>query len=65
MYAFFIYESGEPPTFGADLGVLVAEVGAGRLHPQLGLESSWRNPEAAVEALRERSIEGKAVLLVD
>jgi NADPH:quinone reductase-like Zn-dependent oxidoreductase len=65
LYAFFIYESGEPPTFGADLALLAAEIAAGRLHPQVGLESSWRDPLAALEAVRQRSLEGKAVLRVD
>jgi NADPH:quinone reductase-like Zn-dependent oxidoreductase len=65
LYAFFIYESGEPPTFGFDLGVLVREVAAGHLHPQVGLEASWRDPLAALEAVRQRSLEGKAVLRVD
>jgi NADPH:quinone reductase len=65
LYAFFVYASGEPPTFGSDLALMAAEVAAGRLKPQVGLEASWREPLAALEALRERSLEGKAVLLVD
>src|SRR5712692_3185333 len=65
LYAFFIYESGEPPTFGADLSVLATEIAAGRLHPQIGHEASWRDPLAALEAGRQRSLEGKAVLRVD
>jgi NADPH:quinone reductase-like Zn-dependent oxidoreductase len=65
LYAFFIYESGEPPTFGADLNLLSAEIAAGRLDPQVGLEASWRDPLAALEAVRQRSLEGKAVLRVD
>jgi NADPH2:quinone reductase len=65
LYAFFIYASGEPPTFGADLALMAAEVATGRLQPQVGLEASWRDPMSALEALRERSLEGKAVLLVD
>jgi NADPH:quinone reductase len=65
LYAFFVYESGEPPTFGADLALLASEIGAGRLQPQLGLEASWRDPLGALNALRERRIEGKAVLRVD
>ena len=65
LYAFFVYESGEPPTFGADLGLLAGEIAAGRLHPKVGLEASWRDPLAAVEAVRQRSVEGKAVLRVD
>jgi NADPH:quinone reductase-like Zn-dependent oxidoreductase len=65
LYAFFVYESGEPPTFGADLALLAGEVGAGRLTPQVGLEASWRDPMRALESLRERRIEGKAVLEID
>jgi NADPH:quinone reductase-like Zn-dependent oxidoreductase len=65
LYAFFVYESGEPPTFGADLALMAAEIAAGRLQPQVGLEASWNNPLAALEALRQRNLEGKAVLLVD
>jgi NADPH:quinone reductase-like Zn-dependent oxidoreductase len=65
LYAFFVYESGEPPTFGSDLALLAAEIGAGRLKPQVGVEASWRDPLGALEALRERRLEGKAVLSVD
>ena len=65
LYAFFVYESGEPPAFGADLALLAAEVGAGRLEPEVGLEASWRDPMAALNALRERQLEGKAVLVID
>jgi hypothetical protein len=31
----------------------------------VGLEASWRDPLAALEAVRQRSLEGKAVLRVD
>jgi NADPH:quinone reductase len=65
LYAFFVYESGEPPTFGADLALLAEEIGAGRLDPQVGVEASWRDPLAALDALRERRMEGKAVLAID
>jgi NADPH2:quinone reductase len=65
LYAFFVYESGEPPSFGSDLAILAREIGAGRLKPQVGLEASWRDPAGALEALRERRLEGKAVLRVD
>lgn len=65
LYAFFVYESGEPPTFGEDLTLLASEIGAGRLHPEVGLEASWRDPVRAIEALRERSLGGKAVLAID
>ena len=65
LYSFFVFESGEPPTFGQDLGVMAQEIAAGRLHPQIGLEASWRDPLEALAALRERAMEGKAILLVD
>jgi NADPH:quinone reductase-like Zn-dependent oxidoreductase len=65
LYAFFVYESGEPPSFGSDLTLLATEIGAGRLKPLVGLEASWRDPLGALEALRERRLEGKAVLRVD
>jgi NADPH2:quinone reductase len=65
LYAFFIYESGEPPTFGSDLALLASEIAARRLHPQVGLETSWKNPVGALEALRQRRLEGKAVLVID
>jgi NADPH:quinone reductase len=65
LYAFFVYESGEPPTFGADLATLAGEIAAGRLKPQVGLEASWRDPVGALDALRQRSLKGKAVLTID
>jgi NADPH:quinone reductase-like Zn-dependent oxidoreductase len=64
LYAFYVYESGEPPTFGSDLGVLANEIAAGRLHPQVGVAAGWRDPIGALNALRERQLEGKAVLRV-
>jgi NADPH:quinone reductase-like Zn-dependent oxidoreductase len=65
LYAFFVYESGAPPTFGADLATLAGEIAAHRLHPQVGLEASWRDPLGALTALRERRLEGKAILTLD
>ena len=65
LYGFFVYESGEPPTFGSDLGVLAGEIAAGRLRPQVGFETSWRDPLGALEALRTRNLDGKAVLTID
>ena len=65
LYAFYVYESGEPPTFGEDLTTLAGEIAAGRLVPLVGLEASWRDPLAALDALRQRQLEGKAVLAID
>ncbi|MBV9356558.1 MAG: zinc-binding dehydrogenase [Chloroflexi bacterium] len=65
IYAFFVYLSGEPPTFGEDLGYLAALVGDGRLVPRLGYRGSWRDLPAALGALQNRQVVGKVVLRVD
>jgi NADPH:quinone reductase-like Zn-dependent oxidoreductase len=62
--SFFIYETGVE-TFGRDLGFLASLVGSGRLEPQIGLEVSWRDLGTAVAALRDRKVNGKAVLRID
>jgi NADPH:quinone reductase-like Zn-dependent oxidoreductase len=48
-----------------DLTFLVGEVAAGRLDTQVDLVSSWREAAAALEALIERRVRGKAVLTID
>ena len=63
--AFFVYESGEPPTFGEDLKLLADMVAGGSLHPQIGLESPWTEANTVFAALAAREVNGKAVLLVD
>jgi NADPH:quinone reductase-like Zn-dependent oxidoreductase len=63
--AFRVYESGEPPTFGSDLGRLVSLMASGRLRAQIGLQASWREAGAALQALRDRRVNGKAILRVD
>jgi NADPH:quinone reductase-like Zn-dependent oxidoreductase len=61
---FYIFQTGVE-TFGEDLAYLVGLIAAGRLRPEVGLELSWRETARAVQALRERKVTGKAVLLVD
>ncbi len=63
--AFFIYESGAPPTFGEDLQTLADMVAGGHLHPQIGLEVPWTEANSAFEALANRQVNGKAVLLIE
>jgi NADPH2:quinone reductase len=65
MQAFRVYESGEPPSFGSDLGRLVTLLASGRLQAQIALQASWRDAAAALQALRERRVNGKAILRVD
>jgi NADPH:quinone reductase len=50
---------------GADLARLARLVADDDLQPQIDLETSWREPEGAIEALLDRRIAGKAVLHVD
>ncbi len=52
-------------TASADLGRLAALVAAGELDCQIDLEVSWREAPTALEALMDRRVAGKAVLLVD
>jgi NADPH:quinone reductase-like Zn-dependent oxidoreductase len=63
--AFFVYESGEPPTFGEDLQLLAGKVAEGTLHPQIGMEATWTEANTVFEALARRQVNGKAVLLID
>jgi NADPH2:quinone reductase len=50
---------------GADLARLANLVASDELHPRIDLETSWREPRDAIEALLDRRIAGKAVLRVD
>ncbi len=63
--AFFVYESGEPPTFGEDLQLLAEMVSSGTLHPHIGMERGWSEANFVFEALANRRVNGKAVLLVE
>lgn len=65
LQSFFSYLSGPPASFGADLALLVAQIERGKLTPQVGLEESWHNLAPALQALRERRVNGKAVFHVD
>ena len=63
--AFFVYESGEPPAFGEDLQLLADMTAEGALHPQIGLEAPWTESNTVFEALANRQVNGKAVLVVE
>jgi NADPH:quinone reductase len=45
-----------------DLALLVGELAAGRLDPQIGLTGSLWEPDEALQALLDRRVRGKAVL---
>jgi len=62
----FVFEEIERTgTASGDLTRLARLVDAGDLDCQIDMQSSWREPGAAIDALLERRIAGKAVLLVD
>lgn len=52
----------EPGATTRALKYLAGLVAAGRLDPQLALETDWREPGPALDALMERRVAGKAVL---
>jgi NADPH2:quinone reductase len=58
-------ELGRVRSCGDDLARLAALVAAGRLDCSIGHEASWRAAPQAINALMDRRIAGKAVLLVD
>lgn len=62
--SFFIYQTGVE-TFGRDVSYLVGLLEQGKLRSQIGLEVSWRDLGKAMEALRERRVNGKVVLTID
>lgn len=66
LHGLFVFEEIERSgSGGRDLARLAALVAAGRLDGQIDLEASWRDPGPAIQALLERRVAGKAVLLVD
>lgn len=50
---------------GADLTEVLQFAAHGRLDPQIGYRDSWRDLDAAIDALLDRTVPGKAVLTVD
>ncbi|MER9180784.1 zinc-binding dehydrogenase [Mesorhizobium sp. M0767] len=62
LQTFAYYASG--PEVGADIASLLAPIAAGRLETRVVLTVPWRDVGQALDALRQRSISGKAVLSV-
>lgn len=66
LHAFYLFGQLERESTGTrDLGRLAELVAVGRLDCSVDHEGSWRKGAKAIEALIERRISGKAVLLVD
>jgi NADPH:quinone reductase len=63
--SFYVYQSGEPPTFGDDLGFMAGLIESGQITPQIGFRGSWRDLAQGLDALRNRQAFGKVVLEVD
>jgi NADPH2:quinone reductase len=66
VYAFMVFDEIRKEGSGSrDLRALADLVGAGELRTEVSLEQSWADPDAAVNALIERRVAGKAVLTFD
>lgn len=65
LQSFFYFTSEPEERFAPDLSLLVSLVADGSLQPRVGVERSWREIAQVAEALRDRRVAGKAVLLVD
>jgi NADPH2:quinone reductase len=63
--SFSYFTSEAEARFAPDLALLVSLIADGSLHPQIGVERSWRDILQVTEPLRDRRIAGKAVLLVN
>ena len=62
LQTFAYYTSG--PAIGADIASLLALVTAGRLETRVSLTLPWTDTAQALDALRQRSFSGKAVLTI-
>jgi NADPH2:quinone reductase len=66
LYGLYIFaELDHTRTASADLRRLADLVAAGRLDPQVDRTASWTEAPAMIEALLDRRVAGKAVLIVD
>jgi len=66
LYAFVLFpELERSGTAVRDLAYLAGLTATGRLDPQIGLTAEWEDAAAAVKALMDRAVAGKAVLLIE
>ena len=61
-FSYFTSEAEE--RFAPDLGLLVSLVADGALRPRIGVQRDWRDILRVTGPLRDRQVEGKAVLMV-
>ena len=66
LYGLYIFaELAHSRSASADLRRLADLVAAGKLDPQIDMTASWHQAKTAIEALLDRRVNGKAVLVVD
>jgi NADPH:quinone reductase-like Zn-dependent oxidoreductase len=66
LYGLFVFpELAKHASGSSDLRRLAELVAAGKLDPQIDLVASWTQAGGAIEALLDRRVNGKAVLIVD
>jgi len=66
LYGLYVFtQLARTGTGASDLRRLAELVAAGRLDPQIDLTASWTEAGSAIEALLDRRVNGKAVLVVD
>ena len=63
--SFFSYLAAPPEATGPDLSVLVSLIEQGKLKAEIGMEKSWTDLAAGVDALRNRQVSGKVVFDVN
>ena len=65
LHAFSLLSPTQPQDFRPDLSYLASCLASGEVDAQIGLEVSWREASRALATLRDRRVQGKAVLHVD
>lgn len=66
LYGLFVFaELEHTRTCSSDLRRLAELIAAGKLDPQIAMQSSWEQAGEAVQALLDRKVNGKAVLTID
>lgn len=66
LYAFVLFpELQRSGTAVRDLAYLAGLTATGRLDPQIGMTAEWEEAAAAADALMNRTVAGKAVLLIE
>ena len=63
--SFSYFTSEAEDRFAPDLALLVSLIADGALKPQIGVEQNWRNLLQVAELLRNRSVNGKAILTTE